>query len=53
MYGMGTQATATKLSVDTNTATSITNAFYRKFGTVRDWIQSTKLYVTSPYLCIN
>jgi DNA polymerase I len=43
MYGMGLQAVATKLSIDPSTASSIMNAFYRKFGTVRDWIQSTKL----------
>jgi DNA polymerase I-like protein with 3'-5' exonuclease and polymerase domains len=43
MYGMGLQAVASKLSIDTSTASAIMSAFYKKFGTVRDWIQTTKL----------
>lgn len=42
MYGMGLQAVATKLSIDVNTASSIMQAFYRKFPTVKNWIKKTK-----------
>lgn len=45
IYGMGVSSVASKLQLDFNAATAITNAFFGKFRQVQNWIANIKSYV--------
>jgi DNA polymerase I-like protein with 3'-5' exonuclease and polymerase domains len=48
LYGMGTQATATKLGIDVARASSIISTFFDRFKQIKVWIQRVKRYDDVP-----
>lgn len=42
LYGMGAQATASKLGIEVAVASKITQTFFDHFRQIRSWIQQIK-----------
>lgn len=46
IYGMGKEATASKLGIDINTVTKMINTFFNKFEQVKIWQNNVLVYVS-------